>query len=287
MGEFVGDPSTGKSQPLTPPLKNRGPKTPEGKARSAMNALKHGLRAEKFRLLPEESVEEFVAFAAEIRKDLKPRDAMERQFVEAIVIAFWREVRADRMEADVMSDMPPKSPDRVHGSNLVNKPENRASLATMLRYRGQVSMDLKLALANFADHRKARGSVPADDYTNDFQPAAEPANQNCTNDFSPLPEPASEPANENCTNELVAESPPANAIYTNDLSTFEEGAFTPPPTPEPTSRGEGERGAPPLSQTLSTTECTNDLLLPTPQPSPQRPVVHRREKVPLHHRRWW
>ncbi len=245
----------------------RGPNTPEGKARSSMNALKHGFRAEKFRFLPEETVEEFEAFAEEIRKDLKPRHAMERQFVEAIVIAFWRETRADRMEADVISDMPPTSPDRVHGSNLVNKPENRASLATMLRHRGQVSMDLKRALANLADYRNGRGSAPAEDCTNGFQPAAQPANENCTNDLLP----AAEAADANCTNE-IADS--------------DSRALPPPPAPEPPSRGEGERGAPPLSQTLPTQEYTNDLQ-PAPQPSPQRPVVHRREKVPLHHRRWW
>jgi hypothetical protein len=38
--------------------KSRGPKTLEGKARSAQNALKHGLRAEKYVVLPEEDAAE-------------------------------------------------------------------------------------------------------------------------------------------------------------------------------------------------------------------------------------
>ncbi len=193
--------------------KKRGPKTPEGKARSSMNALKHGLRAEKFRLLPEETVEEFEAFAAEIKKDLKPRCAMERQFVEAIVIAFWREMRADRMEADVMSDMPPHCDDRVHGSNLIGKPENRMSMTTMLRYRAQASMDLKRALANLAAHRKARGSVPEQDCTNDLLPEVGPANQNYTNELSA----AAESTSDNYTNELPAASEPVTQNCTNDF----------------------------------------------------------------------
>jgi hypothetical protein len=37
----------------------RGPKTPEGRARAAQNALKHGLRAQKYVLFPAEDAAEF------------------------------------------------------------------------------------------------------------------------------------------------------------------------------------------------------------------------------------
>jgi hypothetical protein len=39
--------------------KSRGPKTPEGKARAAQNALKHGMRAQKYVVLPDEDAAEF------------------------------------------------------------------------------------------------------------------------------------------------------------------------------------------------------------------------------------
>jgi hypothetical protein len=41
--------------------RSRGPKTPEGKARSAQNALKHGLRAQKFVVVGDEKAAEFAA----------------------------------------------------------------------------------------------------------------------------------------------------------------------------------------------------------------------------------
>ncbi len=198
-------------------------------------------------------------------EDLKPRGAMERQFVEAIVIAFWREMRADRMEADVMSDMPPHCEDRVHGSNLIGKPENRMSMTTMLRYRAQASMDLKRALANLAAHRKVRGSVPTEDCTNELLAEVEPANENYTNEL-----PASgEPENQDCTNELTAR---------------DSNTLPPSLTPEPTCPGEPERDESSLSEDLPIPKCTNDL---SPVPVPQRPVIYRKEPVPSHHRRWW
>ena len=44
--------------------KSRGPKTPEGKARASQNALKHGLRAQKYVVLPDEDAAEFAALEA-------------------------------------------------------------------------------------------------------------------------------------------------------------------------------------------------------------------------------
>jgi hypothetical protein len=44
--------------------RSRGPKTEQGKARSAQNALKHGLRAHKYVVLPDEDAAEFKALEA-------------------------------------------------------------------------------------------------------------------------------------------------------------------------------------------------------------------------------
>ena len=37
-------------------LKSTGPKTPEGRSKSSMNALKHGMRSRKLALLRDESI---------------------------------------------------------------------------------------------------------------------------------------------------------------------------------------------------------------------------------------
>src|SRR5262245_23295596 len=50
-----------------PAPRRRSPATPEGKARSAMNALKHGLRARGFALLPEEDPAEWAEHLADLR----------------------------------------------------------------------------------------------------------------------------------------------------------------------------------------------------------------------------
>ena len=84
--------------------KSTGPKTPEGKAAAARNALKHGLCAlsPDNVVIPGEDPAEFEAFQNEFLNDLRPAEATERLLAERIVVAQWRLRRAARYEGQLM-----------------------------------------------------------------------------------------------------------------------------------------------------------------------------------------
>lgn len=77
--------------------KSRGPVTPEGKARSSQNALKHGL-ASRAVVLFNESHEEYDALLLEYRSLFQPMDQYEADRVTDIVNARWRIRRIQRFE---------------------------------------------------------------------------------------------------------------------------------------------------------------------------------------------
>src|SRR3954467_266822 len=85
----------------TPAPNKCGPKTPEGKARSAMNAQRHGLRARTFGILPGEEQAEWAQHLAELQAGYGPIDDVEPKLGEAIAAAMWNEIRADRTLAEV------------------------------------------------------------------------------------------------------------------------------------------------------------------------------------------
>jgi hypothetical protein len=82
--------------------KSCGPKTPEGKARAAQNALKHGMRAQKHVLLPQEDAAAFAALETAILAELAPKGALQTLLARRIAVAAWRLERADRLEAEVL-----------------------------------------------------------------------------------------------------------------------------------------------------------------------------------------
>ena len=57
--------------------RSRGPKTARGKARSAQNALRHGMRALKYVVLPDEDAVEFQALEAALVDELAPVGALQ------------------------------------------------------------------------------------------------------------------------------------------------------------------------------------------------------------------
>jgi hypothetical protein len=124
--------------------RSRGPKTPEGKARSAQNALKHGLRAEKYVVLPDEDVAEFAALEAALRDELAPEGALQSLLVGRIARAAWRLERAERLEVELFEER--RYLDGGPGLALIRDGNSTRSFDTLLRYRGAALAELMRSL---------------------------------------------------------------------------------------------------------------------------------------------
>ena len=85
--------------------RSAGPVTAAGKARSALNSVRHGLCGRTFFLLPDEDPEEFKAHEATWLAAWRPRDFAEQDAALVAIRALWREIRADRLEAEVLADL--------------------------------------------------------------------------------------------------------------------------------------------------------------------------------------
>jgi hypothetical protein len=173
--------------------RSRGPFTDVGKARSRTNALKHGFRSAEFGLLADEDADAWEAHLAAVRATYLPQDPVEVHLVEGIAVAQWRELRTDRVEADVMCDIRPAFAGRSHGTNFVARDDARAGTGTALRYRTQAQLEVQRAVGLLRRHRQDRlaGLIPP------F------VDEPCTPEPEPLPreEPEQFPANDDCMNE--------------------------------------------------------------------------------------
>jgi hypothetical protein len=136
------------------PARKRGPRTAAGKARSARNALKHGLRARRLVLLQNEDSADFAAFDAAVRAELAPAGALEADLVTRIVTAAWRARRADRMEAALLGrhladartvDLGDRQ--MALGRGLMRDGYGPRVMTTLVRYRGSVLAELFRSLA--------------------------------------------------------------------------------------------------------------------------------------------
>jgi len=78
-------------------LKSTGPKTAEGKSRSRLNGLIHGLRARTV-VLPGEDEQEYNRRCEDMARQLRPANALEATLVETLVASSWRLGRCRRAE---------------------------------------------------------------------------------------------------------------------------------------------------------------------------------------------
>jgi hypothetical protein len=83
-----------------------GPRTPEGKARSAQNSFRHGLAASfhRFQLLPGEDPREYTELCADLQSQFRPRTPAERHKLEDMAQAWWLQRRARNFQTAALAD---------------------------------------------------------------------------------------------------------------------------------------------------------------------------------------
>ena len=162
--------------------KSTGPRTEEGKTRSAKNALKHGLLA-RDTVLPGEDPADFDSQLSALEADIQPANSLEFELVRQIADAQWRMRRLTRLEtgflaaalADKRRLTEKYHPERLRpgydgetlllGSAMLDRTEAFVHLA---RYDGHLSRRFFRAVKQLADlrrdERKAREARPSAGY---------------------------------------------------------------------------------------------------------------------------
>ena len=90
------------AQTAEPKSKSTGPRTSEGKQRSAMNATRHGLTGRTV-VMPYEDMQAYHAFCKELFDSLAPETPVERQYAQTFCDTQWRLNRARSIEDAMLS----------------------------------------------------------------------------------------------------------------------------------------------------------------------------------------
>jgi hypothetical protein len=148
-----------------------GPRTAEGKAAVALNAVKHGLRAQAV-VLPGEEPDEYEQYRERMLEDLQPQDLQEMEQAERIVDLAWRLRRAGRYHSAVFDALyeqqaatlaaeagEPGAGDRVLGRMLVADFSGPRVLERVQLYERRIERSLLRARAEWDElHARPRRS---------------------------------------------------------------------------------------------------------------------------------
>jgi hypothetical protein len=93
--------------------RSTGPRTPSGKARSSLNARKHGLSGKTI-VIGDEDPKEFDALRAALEHDLQPSTELESELVDRLAGQLWRLRRVPAIEAAIVKSRQEEAYDEVY-----------------------------------------------------------------------------------------------------------------------------------------------------------------------------
>jgi hypothetical protein len=137
---------------------------PADTSRTRFNGLAHGLTS-KQTVIPGESQEEYDAFAAGFRKDLRPSSVIENVLADRLIAAAWRLQRFTRIESSFLANRidaylethPGQDPDAAL-ANMFIDPAEAGRMRLFMRYQNSVQREYDKAFKEFqaakAERRK-------------------------------------------------------------------------------------------------------------------------------------
>ncbi len=134
--------------------RSTGPRTTEGKTRSSMNAVRHGLLSRQI-TLPDEDPDAFAEFLESMTGKLAPAGPLEEVLVERIAVIAWRLRRAVRLESGVIAHRTREVQDEQAGSRpsadllaagLIRDAAGADALSKLGRYERSLDRGLYRAL---------------------------------------------------------------------------------------------------------------------------------------------
>ncbi|HUQ91951.1 MAG TPA: hypothetical protein VM120_09730 [Bryobacteraceae bacterium] len=159
--------------------KSRGPKTPEGLQKSSRNAVKHGMCTK--RLLEHESPEEFAALRQDYLVSLKPRNGMELDLFEDIVIIRWCQRRLWLIETTMMDNKIAEHRDVLDEEGELELDDATRlshayqalsdSMAQLGRHQSRLAREFRAAMKTLLDMQKLRQK---EDFQNEPKSPSQP-----------------------------------------------------------------------------------------------------------------
>jgi hypothetical protein len=110
--------------------KSTGPRTPAGKQRSSLNALRHGLTGHTI-VLPSEDQSAYQRHSQSFLAEYQPKGATETQLVQSLLDTAWQLNRAAAVETNLFSLGITESEERIRATH----PDAETALAMALAYR--------------------------------------------------------------------------------------------------------------------------------------------------------
>ncbi len=161
--------------------RSRGPKTPEGKRRSSRNATRHGLLAQ-YVVVPGEDPAAFQSLIDSHIAKLGAADDTERDLIEEMAAANWRQRRLWAIEAALFQEATAAQPPGTHLARLAaafSTLADNGRLALLYRYETRLHLMYRRAYQNLVLMRNAPvpnepENPPVFNEPSDFPPAGRP-----------------------------------------------------------------------------------------------------------------